>query len=366
VADGGSNEHPALDIGMPAYRRPELIGGAIESVLGQSYSNWRLLVSENGPGGGAVEDAVRPYTADPRISYVATGSNLGPAANWTRLLQAGTAKYFTVIQDDDFWDPDFLDIRVRFLEQHPSCAYVFSGERMMDHEGHQIAVERTRALATKDVSELLAEGVYTPEELLPAMYRHRLGGIHAPSISSGGVMSRRSALEEVGPYFDDSLAFLFWDVELYMRMSVAFPTGFLAVRDVAQRIHVTDANRHESVTSESTFDGERWVRYHEYHRDWFRRALPGVKMPRQFDQIRAQSFIIAALDAIEIGDQARGAQHLRSAVSADPLALLNPRVAIGAIGLLLGKRGSRIVHGARNAARRRSQALAYEPADVGG
>jgi glycosyltransferase involved in cell wall biosynthesis len=364
VADGSSNQH--VDIGMPAYRRPELIGGAIESVLRQSYSNWRLLVSENGPGGGAVEDAVRPYTADQRVSYVATGSNLGPAANWTRLLQAGTAKYFTVIQDDDAWDPGFLDARVRFLEQHPSCGYVFSGERMMDRDGREIAVDRTRALATKDVSELLEEGVYAPEELVRAMYRHRLGGIHTPSISSGGVMSRRSALDAVGPYFDDSLAFLFWDVELYMRMSLAFPTGFLAVRDVAQRIHVTDNSRHESVTSESTFDGERWVRYHEHYRDWFRRALPEVRLPRQFSRIRAQSFIIAALDAIESGDRSRSAEHLRGAVAADPLAAFNPRVAVCAIGLLLGERGTRIVRGVRNAARRRSQTLAYEPADVGG
>jgi glycosyltransferase involved in cell wall biosynthesis len=356
---------PAVDVGMPAYRRPELIGAAIESVLAQSYPNWRLLVSENGPGGGEVEEAVRPYTADPRISYVATGSNLGPAANWTRLLQAGKAKYFTVLQDDDVWEPGFLAARVRFLERFPSCAYVFSGERVMDHDGRELAVEPTPALAAKDVSEVLAEGVYAPEELLPAMYRHRLGGIHAPSISSGGVMSRRSALEAVGPYFDDSVPFLFWDVDLYMRMSLKFPTGFLAARDVAQRLHVTDQSRHESVTSEATFDGERWVRYHEYHRDWIRRELPGVRMPREFGRIRAQTSIIAALDAIEHADRRRGARHLLSAIAADPLAVFNPRVTAGAIGLL-GERGRRILHGARNAARRRGQTLVYEPADADG
>jgi glycosyltransferase involved in cell wall biosynthesis len=364
VAELGPNESPAVDIGMPAYRRPELIGAAIESALAQSYSNWRLVVSENGPGGGAVEDAVRPYTADPRISYVATGSNLGPAANWTRVLQAGSAKYFTILQDDDLWDAGFLAARVRFLERHPSCAYVFSGERMMDHQGRELAVERTPALPAKDVSEVLAEGVYAPEELLPAMYRHRLGGIHTPSVSSGGVMSRRSALDAVGPYFDDSVPFLYWDVHLYMRMSVAFPTGFLARRDVAQRIGVD--RRHESVTSNETFDGERWVSYHRYYREWFAERLPGLKLPREFSRLRAHAFIIAALDAIESGDRGRGAAHLRDAVATDPLVALNPRVAVCAVGLLLGERGSRIVHGTRNVARRRSETLAYEPADVGG
>ena len=45
---------------------------------------------------------------------------------------------------------------------------------------------------------MLPEGVYTPQEFFPAMYRHQLGGIHTPSIASVGVMSRRSALESVG------------------------------------------------------------------------------------------------------------------------------------------------------------------------
>jgi glycosyltransferase involved in cell wall biosynthesis len=357
---------PAVDIGLPAYRRPELIGGAIESVLAQSYSNWRLLVSENGPGGGDVEDAVRPYLADSRIGYVATGANVGPAANWTRLLQAGSARYFTLIQDDDVWDPGFLAARVRFLERHPTCAYVFSGERMLDRDGREIAVERTRALAAKDVSEVLPEGVYAPEELLPAMYRHRLGGIHTPSISSGGVMSRRSALESVGPYFDDSVSYLFWDVELYMRMSLSFPTGFLAMRDVAQRIHVSDDSPHQSVTSESTFDGERWVLYHAHYAEWLRSALPGVTLPRQFKRIRAQAFIIAALDALECGERSRCAHHLRSAIRTDRLAILNPRLPAAAIALLLGERGRRMICGARSASRRRSETLVYELADGGG
>jgi hypothetical protein len=213
---------------------------------------------------------------------------------------------------------------------------------------------------------VLAEGVYAPDELLPAMYRHTLGGIHTPSVSSGGVMSRRSALEAVGPYFDDSLPFLFWDVDLYMRMSVRFPTGFLAVRDVAQRVHVTDNSRHESVTSEETFDGERWVRYHEHYREWIREKLPELKLPRQFNRLRAKAFIIAALDALEHGDRSLCRRRLRSAVSASPRAAFNPRVAACAAGLVFGERGRRMIHGSRNIARRRRDTLVYEPADGGG
>lgn len=354
-----------VDIGMPAYRRPETITQSIESVLAQSHPDWRLVISENGPGGGAVERAVGRYLGDPRIVYRATGRNIGPAANWTRLIQAGSSPYFTLIQDDDVWEPGFLTKRVRFLEQHPTCAFVFSGERMMDGNGREISVERTPKLPEMDISEVLHEGVYSPAEFVRSMYRHQLGGIHTPTISSGGVMSRRSALESVGPYFDDSVDFLFFDVELYTRMAFRFSSGFLRARDVAQRVHVSEDNSHDSITSESEFVGERWIRYHEYYRDWIRRELPDLKLPRQFDQLRARAYIIGALDAIEWGDQRKGAAFLRRAIRAYPPSLLNPRVTVATAGMLMGERGRRAVGRARNTARKRGEMLAYEQPSAG-
>jgi glycosyltransferase involved in cell wall biosynthesis len=353
-----ATDEPAVDVGLPAYRRPELIPEAIESVCAQTYTNWRLVVSENGPGGGEVEAAVRPYTGDPRVHYVATGRNLGAAANWTRLIQTGRAPYVTIIQDDDVWEPDFVARRVAFLERNPSCGFVFSGERMMDRNGREIAVERTRSLAVRDVSELLSEGVYEPQELISAMYRHEVGGIHTPTMSSGGVMSRRSALQSVGPFFDGSYPFQYWDVELYLRMALRFPTGFLAVRDVKQRLH------HPSMTSESNFDGEHWVRYHDFHGEWFRRDLPGVPLPPEFDQLRSRAHIMAALDALEQGNRRKCARYLARAIRCYPASLLNHRVGVAAVGLVLGRHGSAALRRARSALHRRNDKLVYETADA--
>ena len=103
------------------------------------------------------------YASSPTIpgsSYTATGENLGAAANWTRLIQQATRPYVTLLQDDDVWDPEFLARRVAFLERHRSCAFVFSGERKIDHDGREIAIERMPSLPAKDVSEVLPEGVY--------------------------------------------------------------------------------------------------------------------------------------------------------------------------------------------------------------
>lgn len=346
---------PTVDVGMPAYRRPQFIAGAIESVLAQTYTNWRLVVSENGPGGGEVEAVVQKFTGDPRIEFVATGRNLGPTANWTRLLQAGTAPYFTIIQDDDQWDPEFLARRVAFLEDHTSVGFMYAGERKIDQHGRKIVPERTRSLPAYDVADVLKDGVYSPREYVQSLYYYKLGGIHTPAICSLGVMSRRSALDAVGPHFDEEYPFLYWDVELYMRMALRFPTGFMAIKDATQRIH------HPSITSEHVFDGEHWLWYHDYHSEWFCRELPGLRLPRQFDEIVADAHIMAALDALERGDRRNCAHHLQGAVRRTPGALRNPRTAAITAGLVLGRRGAALLVKARAARHLRNRReLSYE------
>jgi glycosyltransferase involved in cell wall biosynthesis len=346
-----------VDIGMPAYRRPQFIGEAIESVLAQTHTEWQLVVSENGPGGGEVEAVVQRYTHDPRVRYVATGQNLGAAVNWNNVLQAGDGPYFTLIQDDDTWEPTFLATRVAFLEEHPACGFVFSGERKIDQHGREIPVDEAPSLPKHDISEVLPQGVYAPREFLTAMYRYKLGGIHTPAMASTGVMSRRSALDAVGAYFDADYPFLCWDIELYTRMALRFPTGFLALQDGAQRLH------HPSITTEeNSFDGEHWMRFHAYNGEWFRRALPGFELPREYHEVYSEAYIMSALDALERGDRRKCAGYLRRALRHSPSALLNPRVAAAGGGLMLGRHGAQLLSRARAAKHRRNNPLINAPA----
>ena len=208
-----------VDVGIPTRERPDLVRLAIDSVLAQDLAAWRLVVSENGVGGGATEAAVAPYLKDPRIRYVATGGELGGAENWTRLIQAGDAPYVALLHDDDLWDPTFLGRRVAFLEQNPSCAFVFSGNREIDATGAVV----------RETEFVLPEGAYPPEVLFPILYEHNVIG--PPSI-----LVRRDAYEAVGAYFDSEF-FPYWDYEMWLRLAARFPAGYLTVRDCSYRMH---------------------------------------------------------------------------------------------------------------------------------
>ena len=131
--------------------------------------------------------------------------------------------------------------------------------------------------------------------------------------------------------------------KLTRELALRFPTVFLAIKDASVRIH------DQRISTEHTLGGEYFVRYHKYNAEWFKRELPGLRLPRQYDEILADSYILAALDALERGDRRRCADCLRSAVVCSPSSLANPRLAVGAAALMLGRAGANLVTRARSA-----------------
>src|SRR2546423_1034940 len=71
-----------LTIAIPFYKGQAYLRLAIESVLRQSSSDWRLIVCDDGPEPGTAE--VVAAFADPRIRYLKNERNLGMAGNWNR------------------------------------------------------------------------------------------------------------------------------------------------------------------------------------------------------------------------------------------------------------------------------------------
>jgi glycosyltransferase involved in cell wall biosynthesis len=129
---------PLVDIGIPTFQRPDFLKEAVESILAQTLQRWRLVVSEDGPGGGEVEHAMERYLSDPRVRYRAHRTHVGVVHNKNELLGDAKAPYVAVLDDDDRWDPDFLARRLTFLEQHPECGFVFSGFVEIDETGRTI------------------------------------------------------------------------------------------------------------------------------------------------------------------------------------------------------------------------------------
>jgi glycosyltransferase involved in cell wall biosynthesis len=304
---------PLVDIGIPVYRRADYIGTAIESVLAQSYGEWRLTISEDAGPTAAVRNSVAPYLVDERVRYVTPDERLGLARNKSSLATPGQGKYMALLDDDDRWMPEWLERRVDFLERQPECVLVWGGHIDIDPTG----VELARSAFP------LAGGVHSSREFVQVMMPGNV-------VATPSVLLRREAYVRAGNAFDASFVYIN-DYELWLRMGMLGPVGFLAVHDSAYRVHPAQL----SLQRDQALDHLHLI---DHLDELLRRAdidlrLPPAARRRQ----KADRFLSAALDAAEQGDTRIAARRIRSAAGLDPRALASTR-GLSAIAATVGGR----------------------------
>ena len=298
-------------------------------MLSQTFTAWRLTVSENGPGDADVALVLAPYLSDSRIEHVRTGRNLGAARNHTALIQRGEAPFVAILHDDDRWDPMFLERRVAFLDSHPACGFVFGANVEIDADGAVIS----------RWSLPWPEGPIDREFFISREARDNV-------LSPSATLVRRSAYEGVGSSFDER--FTTFDWEMWIRLGLRGPVGYLARPDSAYRIH---ANQN---TARLTDYGADMLRFYLHVEELLRRELPQA-LPgwRQRHRKRSAAGLTASLDALERSDRGAALRYLVKAVITYPPSVLDPRAYAAVAGLFFGRRAPSYLRGLRRLVRRR-------------
>jgi len=110
-------------IGLPVYNGQNYLRDAIESILAQTYTDFRLIITDNCSTDGT-PDICREYAArDPRIEYHRHAENIGAAPNFNSAFQyASESEYFKWAAHDDVMGKDFLKVCVQKLEADQSLS----------------------------------------------------------------------------------------------------------------------------------------------------------------------------------------------------------------------------------------------------
>jgi len=113
-------EKPLVSVVIPTYRRSALLSRAIISVLDQTYPTIELLVvDDNGIGTDdqiATEESLRTYIETSRIKYLKHRINQNGSAARNTGLRACNGKYVCFLDDDDYWMPESVEVRVDAME----------------------------------------------------------------------------------------------------------------------------------------------------------------------------------------------------------------------------------------------------------
>lgn len=106
---------PAVSIITPCYNSSDYLQETIQSVLSQTFTDWEWLITDDHSTDDSVEIIRR--TQDPRIKVTVAEKNGGAGHARNISLKNASGRYITFLDADDFWEPNFLEEMVNFIQK---------------------------------------------------------------------------------------------------------------------------------------------------------------------------------------------------------------------------------------------------------
>jgi len=128
-----------VSIIMPVYNTEKYLEEAIKSVLGQSYSNFELIIVDDGSTDNSLNIIKEMANQDERIVVISLEENKGCAVARNEGLKRARGEFITGMDSDDIMLRDAIKTRVEFLNSHPEVDLVFGKiHKVIDREGNPI------------------------------------------------------------------------------------------------------------------------------------------------------------------------------------------------------------------------------------
>ena len=132
------NNQPQTSVVIPTYKRPHLIGRALQSVLNQTYQNFEIVIIDSSID-NETEKVVKGFSEE-RIKYIHNKKRTisSVARNQGVRESNQNSKYIAFLDDDDEFLPRFLEKVVRILEEKKDIAMATSDLELRTRDGRRI------------------------------------------------------------------------------------------------------------------------------------------------------------------------------------------------------------------------------------
>lgn len=155
---------PRVSIGFPLYQGGEQAERALKALLGQTYVDLELLISDNASTDGSGQRVAELATGDPRVSYRRLEHTVPAAANFAAVLERATGELFMWAAHDDGWETDHVARLVAALDHDKAAAVACAIPADVDALGRTVVRHGDIAeLAVPDRMDRLARFIEQPE-----------------------------------------------------------------------------------------------------------------------------------------------------------------------------------------------------------
>ncbi|MDF1734029.1 MAG: glycosyltransferase family A protein [Minwuia sp.] len=200
---------PAVSVLMTAYNRADFIADAMGSVLASDFTDFELIVVDDGSNDRTVEIARTLEATDSRVRVYQNAKNLGDYPNRKHAASLARGKYLKYVDSDDMIYPWGLGAFVRCMEQFPDAGFGLSAHSAPDRPHPMI---------------------FSPAEA----YREEFHGRELFGRAPGSGIIRRDAYEAVGGF---SGMRQLGDMEFWLKIGARYPVVTMPPALVWDRVH---------------------------------------------------------------------------------------------------------------------------------
>jgi glycosyltransferase involved in cell wall biosynthesis len=129
-----------ISVVIPAYQAADTIKNAIASVLAQDFTDFEILVVNDGSRDKT--NSMVEAVSDERIRLLTHPTNRGAAAARNTGIRAARAELVAFLDADDVWSPEKLSEQVALMEDHPEYGGCVTGFRYETEEGTSVEIPR--------------------------------------------------------------------------------------------------------------------------------------------------------------------------------------------------------------------------------
>ena len=275
--------NPAVSIVIPNYNHAQFVSEAVNSVLCQTFADYEVIVVDDGSRDNSREVL---DTFGDRIRAIYQ-QNQGLSAARNTGIQAALGRYIGVLDADDLYEPDFLEVLVSALESQPDAGAIYCGYRFVDDVNNPLPQVEAREVPPEKLYQALVDGNFLVPE---------------------SMFVRKECYDKVG-LFDTSLRAL-EDLDMWLRISSQFKV-----------IYTTKVlTRHRILAGSMSTDP---TRQHQNRMSVIKKhfgAEPGPGGVWSDEQRRAfgRAYLVSAVEYLQVHNEVRAFDCVYSMVNACP------------------------------------------------
>ncbi|WP_100814110.1 glycosyltransferase family 2 protein [Microbacterium lacus] len=206
---------PRVSVVVRTKDRPAFLRRALADIATQTFTDWEIVVVNDGGDGAAVRTVAGESPCAGRVRAIDAPAPGGRCAAANAGIRSARGEYIVLHDDDDRWAPGFLEQTVDWLDHHPDDVGVMVSTAIVYEErrGEQW-VEVGQTPFWEGMSRLSLIELLEVNRAVPISFLYR------------------RSLHDLAGWYDESLqAVEDWD--FYLRVAAKFSVGFLAGEPLA-------------------------------------------------------------------------------------------------------------------------------------